>query len=269
VTGPASRQLALGQRGFSVIELIAALAVSAVVATGLMLWMSRPLAALNESHQRAAAADQAERIATWLADELPEALPNSARVACGGRCLEFIPVLGYGDYRAATPGDILDLATTDSQFDVLKALPATPQTGLQIVINNQNALSTGTMSAYSGDSNNNRGTVVAGASTTLIQMAPKQFPAPSPTQRFYLIGSPVSYLCQPASGGGTMRRYAGYTIQAAQPTNVSLGDLLAGGMIDCQFSLTSPDLVSLRVTAGDGAADPVDFLAQFRLRHEP
>ena len=269
MSGSACRRLTIRQQGFSVIELVAALAVSAVVATGLMLWMSRPLTALNEAHQRAAAADQAERVATWLADELPEALPNSARVACGGRCLEFIPVLGYGDYRSATPGDILDLAAADNQFDVLKALPATPQAGLQIVINNQNALSTGSMSAYSGDPTNNRGTVVAGASTTQIQMVSKQFPAPSPTQRFYLIGSPVSYLCQPAAGGGTMRRYAGYTIQAAQPTSVGLGDLLAGGMIDCQFSLTSPDLVSLRVTAGDGATDPVDFLAQFRLRHEP
>lgn len=257
------------QQGFSVIELIAALAVSAVFAAGLMLWMSRPLTALNESHQRAAAADQAERIATWLADELPEALPNSARVACSGRCLEFIPVVGYGDYRAATPGDILDLTAADDQFDVLKALPATPQSGQQIVVNNQNALPTGSLSAYSADANNNRSTVVAGASTTQIQMASKQFPAPSPTQRFYLVGSPVAYLCQPAAGGGTMRRYTGYTIQSAQPTNTSLGDLLAGGMIDCQFSLTSPDLVSLRLTAGDGAVDPVDFLAQFRLRHEP
>ena len=261
---PASRQ-----RGFSVIELIAALAVSAVVTTGLMLWMSRPLAALNESHQRAAATDQAERIVAWLADDLPEALPNSARVACGGRCLEFIPVVGFGDYRAAVPGDILDLTAADDQFDVLKALPGIPQSGLQIVINNQNALAVGSFSAYSADPNNNRSTIVAGASATQIRMTPKQFPSPSPTQRFYLIGSPVSYLCQPAAGGGTIRRYTGYAVQSAQPTNASLGDLLAEGVTDCRFSLTSPDLVSVRLRAGDGTVDPVDFLAQIRLRHEP
>ena len=264
MTGAAFRQ-----RGFSVIELIAALAVSAVVTTGLMLWMSRPLAALNESHQRAAASDQAERIVAWLAEEVPEALPNSARVACSGRCLEFIPVVGLGDYRATAPGDILDLTAADDQFDVLKALPATPQSGLGIVINNQNALSTGSLSAYSADANNNRSTIVAGASVTQIRMTPKQFPSPSPTQRFYLIGSPVSYLCQPAAGGGTIRRYTGYAMQSAQPANVNLGDLLAEGITDCQFSLTSPDLVSLRLTAGDGTVDPVDYLAQFRLRHEP
>lgn len=234
-----------------------------------MLWMSRPLAALNESHQRAAAADQAERVAMWLADELPEALPNSARVACGGRCLEFIPIVDYGDYRAAAPGDILDMTAADDRFDVLKALPATPQTGLQIVVNNQNALPAGSLSAYSADPNNNCSTVVAGASATQIRMSPKQFPAPSPTQRFYLVGSPVSYLCQPAAGGGTLRRYTGYAIQSAQPTNTNLGDLLAGGMIDCRFSLTRPDLVSLYLTAGDDTAGPIGFFAQFRLRHVP
>ncbi len=264
MTTPASRQ-----RGFSVIELIAALAVAAVITTGLLLWMSRPLAALNESHQRAAASDQAERIVAWLADEVPEALPNSARVACGGRCLEFIPVVSFGGYRAAAPGDILDLTAADDQFDILKALPATPQSGLQIVINNLNALSAGSFSAYSADPNNNRSTIVAGTSVTQIRMAAKQFPSPSPTQRFYLVGSPVSYLCQPAAGGGTIRRYTGYAIQSAQPTNANLGDLLAEGIADCRFGLTSPDLVSVRLTAVDGTIDPVSFLAQFRLRHEP
>lgn len=257
------------QRGFSMIELIAALAIAGVLATGLLVWMTRPLEALQDSHRRAAEIDRAERAFARLSAELPEALPNSARVACGGRCLEFIPVVDFGDYRTATPGDELDFAIADDRFDVLKALPAAPQNGMQVVINNQNALPGGSASAYSADAANNRSSITAGASATQIRIAPKQFPAPSPTQRFYIVDTPVSYLCAPQVGGGTLRRYAGYPLQPAQPTNTGLGDLLADGIVDCRFELTAPDLVTLRLGMGDGSADPLAMLAQVRQRHAP
>jgi MSHA biogenesis protein MshO len=191
------------------------------------------------------------------------------RIACAGRCLEFLPVIAYGDYRTAAPGDILDLAAADDRFDVLMPMPAVPQSGLQIVVNNQNALPSGSFSAYSQDANNNRSSIVAGSTAQQIRMSPKQYPAPSPTQRFYVVGTPVSYLCQPAAAGGTMRRYAGYAIQASQPVNVTLGDVLAGGVTDCGFSLAAPNLVVLRLAAGDGGVEPLNVLSQTSLRHVP
>lgn len=257
------------QRGFSLIELIVALVVAGIVTAGLTLWMARPLQALQESQQRAAAIDQAERVGARLAAELPNALPNSVRIACGGHCLEFLPVVDFGDYRTATPGDTLDPATADDRFDVLMPLPAAPQSGQQVVIDNLNALPTGSFSAYSQDANNNRSGIVAGSTAAQVRIAPKQFPAPSPTQRFFIVDTPVSYLCQPAANGGSMRRYAGYAIQAAQPGNTSLGDVLAGGMIDCRFDLVSPNIVSFRLTVGDGQLDPLVFFSQTSLRHAP
>ncbi|MEX2126377.1 MAG: type II secretion system protein [Woeseia sp.] len=257
------------QRGFSLIELIVALVIAGIVAAGLMLWMARPLQALQESHRQAAAVDQAERVSARLAAELPEALPNSVRIACGGRCLEFLPVIAFGDYRTAAPGDILDLALADDRFDVLMPMPAAPQNGMQVVINNQNALPSGGFSAYSEDANNNRSSIVSGSTAQQIRISPKQFPAPSPTQRFYIVETPVSYLCQPAASGGTMRRYAGYAMQSSQPVNVTLGDVLAGGVHDCEFSLAAPNLVTLRFATGDGNADPLNVLSQTSLRHAP
>lgn len=255
--------------GFSMIELIAALAVTGVLATGLTLWMSRPLEALRESHGRAAALDQASRVAAMLQRELPGALPNSVRIACGGRCLEFIPVIASGDYRTAAPGDILQFGAADDRFDVLKPLAIVPQAGMQVVVNNQNALPAGPASAYSSDSNNNRAAVVAGASAGQVRMNAKQFPQASPSQRFFLVATPVSYLCAPQASGGSLRRRANYAIQPAQPVNTAQGELLAGDVTDCAFSLDASGLVTLRLVVASESGDPVSYMAQLRPLQRP
>ena len=66
-----------------------------------------------------------------------------------------------------------------------------------------------------------------------------------------------------------MRRYAGYPMQASQPTDVTSGDILAGRLTDCEFGLAAPNLVTLRITVGDGNAEPLNMLSQTSLRHLP
>jgi hypothetical protein len=66
-----------------------------------------------------------------------------------------------------------------------------------------------------------------------------------------------------------MRRYAGYSIQASQPANVALGDVLAGGVTECRFDLALPNLVTLRLVTGGSGAEPVTVLSQVSLRHAP
>lgn len=259
----------LTQAGFSLIELVIALIATSLIFIALLPFFARPLEAMIASNETADAAEHAERAFARLAAELPTALPNSVRIACGGRCLEFIPVLDQADYRAQTPGDRLDFTAADSAFDVLMPLAAVPATGLFVVINNLNAAAAGSASAYSADAVNNRGVVAAGTTAARINIAAKLFPAPSPRQRFYLVSTPVSYLCAPAAGGGTLRRHAGYAIQANQPTNTALGSLLASAMIDCTFTLHDASLVGVRLVAGDGTIDSVSFHQQYRLPNLP
>ncbi len=260
----------LAQRGFTFIELVMALVLTSLLLVALLPFLSRPLEAMVVGGRTAAATEHAERALARLRAELPGALPNSVRIACGGACLEFIPVVDQADYRAQAPGDTLDFAAPDDRFDVLMPLAAAPATGLGVIINNLSAAANGSASAYSADAVNNRGSVAAGTTASRIRIAAKQFPAPSPRQRFFVVGAPVSYLCAPApGGGGTLRRYSGYGVQAAQPTNTGLGDLIASDVAGCAFSLHDARLVGVRLVAGDGGIDPVAFCDEFRLVNEP
>ena len=257
------------QDGFSLIELVVALVATALLFVALLPWFTRPLEAMISADDRADATEQVDRALARLALELPTALPNSVRIACGGRCLEFIPVLVQADYRAQTPGDRLDFTIADTAFDVLMPLSSAPAAGLSVVINNLNAAGSGSFSAYSADAANNRGTVAAATTASLIRIAAKQFPSPSLRQRFFIVSTPVSYLCAPAANGGTLRRYAGYAIQSSQPANTALGDLLASDVIDCSFSLADGHLAGARLVAGSSAATAVTMLGQFRLVNNP
>jgi MSHA biogenesis protein MshO len=257
------------QRGYSLIELVVALMLSAGIFSALMLWFERPLQAMLAAHERTDAAESVERTVARFTSEIGSALPNSVRVACAGRCLEFIPVIQQADYRIGTPGDTLDFSIADDGFDVLMPLATAPVTGMQIVVSNLDAASTGSTSAYSADANNNRATVAAGSGAGHIVVGPKQFPAPAPSQRFHVIDRPVSYLCDPAPGSGALRRYAGYAIQPNQPVALALGDLLAENVVDCEFRLIDAGLVSLRVAAGAAAGDAVTLYSQVRLVNEP
>src|SRR3546814_19946661 len=85
--------------------------------------------------------------------------------------------------------------------------------------------------------------------------AAKKFPQPSGQQRFYLVDTPVSYLCNPAAG--SLRRNAGYPISAAQPTNTAQGDLLSDRVTACNFvfnagSATRGGLLTMSLTLSDG-----------------
>jgi MSHA biogenesis protein MshO len=258
------------QAGFSLIELVLALIASALLFIALLPFFIKPLEAMVAGGRTGEIVEHAERALSRLASELPNALPNSVRVACGGQCLEFIPVVDQADYRALTPpGDKLDFAAADTSFDVLMALPAAPATGLQVVINNQSSAATGASSAYSSDAINNRGVVAAGTTASNIRIASKLFPAPSARQRFFIVGTPVSYLCAPSASGGTLRRYSGYATASAQPTNTSLGDLIASGVVACQFTVNDSRLVSVSLVAGDGTMDPVTMQGEFRVVSSP
>jgi MSHA biogenesis protein MshO len=202
-----------------------------------------------------------------MARELQGALPNSIRVATNGGgavFVEFVPVVDAGRFRrepaADGSGDVLDFADpADASFDVLGP-PVTATGSVELVVEN---LGTDLADAYIG--NNRRAGVVLGAGGASVTFTPDgALPDATASNRFFLVGTPVSFVCTPvADGSGIWQRLDGYGWQATQPTDLAAAPLaganssvLLGGVSACAASYTDPlvnlGLVTLSLTLGTG-----------------
>jgi MSHA biogenesis protein MshO len=223
--------------GFSLIELTVVIAVAGIVAAAVALFITRPIEGYLGTVRRAELADAADTAARRMARELRAAVPNSVRVNGAGTAVELLLARSGGRYRAeptgSGAGDVLDFASaTDNSFDV--AGPAVEAaSGDQIVVYN---LGIPGADAYAGDTR--RAYAGAAGSVTNIAFAPAGAPYPfaSPASRFQVAEGPVSYVCDLAAG--TLRRYAGYPIVAAQavPPAGGGGALLAEDVTACRIT---------------------------------
>ena len=198
--------------GFTLIEMIIVIVITAVVGSMVAVFLRVPLDSYVAQDRRARLTDIADTALRRMSRDIRLALPNSVRVTSVGTVfyLEFLGTRSGGRYRAQGGGDILEFAVADSSFDVLG--PAiVMQTGDRIAVYNlgipgANAWEGDTLAAYTGGV----------GSVTNVAIAAKQFPLASPGSRFQVVEGPVSYVCDPVAG--TLTRYWGYAIGANQPT---------------------------------------------------
>jgi MSHA biogenesis protein MshO len=231
------------------------------------------------SAARAELTDAADTALRRMARDLRLALPNSVRVSANasGTYLELLLTKTGGRYLsdedAPVIGQILDFDdASKTSFQVVGPMPSGPlgsQTitpGDRIVVYN---LGPGfsPADAYNCNVACNRATVSAVDSAThKITLSSNPFAAQapkfkSPEHHFQVVTDPVTYVC----AGGSLTRYWGYPIQAAQPVNLAsapLSDagtshaLLATGVIGCSFSSqslanTHTGLIDLSLTMQD------------------
>jgi MSHA biogenesis protein MshO len=237
------------QRGVTLIELIIVISITAIIAGGVAVFISRPFESYIDSARRAELSDIADTALRRITRDLHSALPNSIRYTCvPSSCvagsvyyIEYLQTSGGGRYRAekdnAGLGDTLDFTFADTSFDVVGPMP-TFSGGEWIVI--YNLASSGTVAnAYDGSSTTNRGAYSSSAGNTITLSAGKQFPYPSPGKRFNVVQYAVTYECNPTTG--ELRRYWNYGIAAAQATPpVTLNNaLLANNIAGCSFTYTT------------------------------
>lgn len=241
---PCLRRQAGGREGgVTLIEMVIVIAITAIIAGAVAVFISRPVEGYVDAARRAELTDIADTALRRMTRDLHAALPNSIRIAespaaSGILYLEYLHTSDGGRYRAQADsvgaGDILDFTTADSSFDVIGTLPAFAG-GESIVIYNL-APSGSTANAYAGD---NRATFSSSTGSTITLSPAKQFPYPSLGKRFHVVAYAVTYACNPATG--ELRRYWNYGILASQPTPpVSANNtVLASDISACSFSYTA------------------------------
>lgn len=263
-------------RGATLIELITVITVTGVLIAGMAMMVNRPLEGYLDAARRAEITDTADTALRRMARDLRTALPNSVRITTDGLYVEFLPIVDGGRYRAqeagAPPlGNILDFASAggDGSFDVIGTAPAWTGTKEIVVYNLGPGFDPANAYVTSG-TNNRAAASIAGSTVTLS--IPKQFPQPSPGNRFFVIDGPVTYAC----AGGELRRISGYAIaatQAAPPAGTS-NALLASGVTGCSFDYTALNqrtaLVGLTLRIGDPVSgEGVRLFQQVRIDNVP
>jgi len=263
--------------GFTLIELIIVILLIGILAGVLVSILRGPVLASIDIRQRAELVDIAETALQRMTREIRLALPNSLRVTGGS--IEFLRTIDGGRYRSEPPPGNLWLRFNDSaqgvdgEFEVLGGLlrpdtPANCGTDCLLVIYN-----TGQPGANAYDGDNTAAIQGFGSSPTTIDFLRPSgtgFPFESPQQRFQIIDTPVSFICD--LGAGEINRFDSYGVNAAPASGNS--NLLIDQVTDCNFtylagSATRAGLVtmSLEITGDNGQT--ISLLQQAHVDNQP
>lgn len=280
-------------RGFTLIEIIATLLVVAILAGTILFFIQGPVKGFVEQSRRQQVVAAASAALDRMVEDVRGALPNSVRVASGGRDLQIIPIVDAGRYRAGpssnypTPDERLQFNKADGQWNIESPLAQITlpysSTSDRLVIYN-----TGQPGA---DAYANADVITPAAATIAIAAVNAaqayaeshvtlgsggfRFAYRSPQQRVYLVHESVSWLCNPdgtTPANGTLHRYVS-PIQASQPTNPALGDPALTGVAACSFqyqpgTATRAGLVTLELTLTQGK-NSVHLVRQVHIDNVP
>ena len=256
-----------------------------ILSTVLIVFIVTPFQAARDIERRADLVDAADLALNRISRELRGALPNSVRVHATGH-IEFIGTVTGGRYRrlpeAGGGGDLFVPFRSSDSFDVPGGLIdfgqiATRSAGVNCGTSAGHCLSvfnTGQpgFNAYAGD---NLAAIAARDANTITYDnggSEPAFAAHSPQQRFFVVDSVVSYVCNPATG--ELRRHAGYGLDTTAPSlPTGGGELVVTRVADCQFSYAPGTaarrgLVSLRLDL-ENEGERVFLLVQAQVLNSP
>ncbi len=259
----------MGQRGFTLIELVISLVLIGIIAAIILPLSASPFQAWAATRERTHLVMLADNALDLMQRDIHEALPNSLRVSANGQGFELLHVASAGRYRASASNlpssDTLDFTQPDSSFQVAGPQAPVPA-GSRLVIYHTGQPGA---DAYAGDAvitpPGTRVNVSSGSPESLITLSSAwQFPYPSPAQRYYVVDTPISYVCS----AGQLLRYSAYAIQPAiaSPPAGSTSALVSPQISACQFSYqsgtaTRSGVITLQLTL-TGNGENVNLLEQ-------
>lgn len=299
--------------GFTLVELVVVIVISGILAGVVMQFITMPIDAYVDTSRRARLVDVAQNATGQIGRALQRALPNSIRTGCGGNCIEFLRVAAGGRYRATPPGNVLYFLETDldsglaeTGFDVVgpfdeAGLDDEPDDATACVEGRADCVVIYNTGLAAGDAWNrdypagdppglpwrpDNMSTLTGVSATSVSFNNTHFstdvdafPGASPGQRFFIVDTPVTFLC----ANDEMRRFDDYEItqRAEAPTEVQLQALatpptpvlMADRVADCQFDYqpgtpTRNGLLTVRITVAE-AGETLTLLEQIHVANLP
>ncbi len=250
-------------RGFTLVELVVALGLTAIVAGFMAMFLAAPTEAYFSQSSRAELAESAESIVRNLSADIPAALPLSVRKGQNASgtlfTLEMLATVDVARYFATGEGAgsawkelqvgrSTQAFATIGPFNTLQAKPGAPivLNGDYLVVNHEG---TPTNDAYQQTN------VITFTGTTItIDVAgmppgeervtlsrPFTFAGgDSPSHSVFVVSGPVAYLCDTTSQ--TLRRYWNYPISPNPPVSPAAlagaqSSLIAEHVASCVFSV--------------------------------
>ena len=243
-------------QGFTLIELVMVIVLIGALSSVASVFIAGPVSGFVDSNRRAELVDISETALQRMTREIHSALPNSVRISNNGTQfgIEYLGTLAGGRYRrlqaTGGPSNKLNFNVASDSFDVLGGLPdfglvdTAGGSGQAACLNNTVdclvIYNTGTLatdySAYDGD---NIAAITAASNTSMTfdnsGIPGWSFPAVSPSNRFFVVDTPVSFVCD--SSTGEVMMYQDYAITAVQPLTAGsfgvAGAVLADKVSNC------------------------------------
>lgn len=270
--------------GFTLIELVIVILILGILSFILVNILRGPMQAYIDVDRRARLVDIAETALQRMTREIRLALPNSIRIS-GSTAIEFLRTRDGGRYRDKGANRLKFNKQSDT-FQFLGPLNNfaaivtgganqaacldAPRTADCMVVYNTGQPGA---NAYAGE---NIAAITAknlGASTLSFDLTPvTEFPNESPSQRFQVVDTPVSFVC----AGSSITRYSDYSITAGQVVPPGgTANLLVDHVSSCSMtydagSATRAALVTISLTLLDSnLGQSVTLLQQAHVTNQP
>ena len=251
-------------RGFTLVEMVVAITLLGILAMVMVPLLQLPMSAHLSAARRAALASELDVSVARLRADLAQALPNSVRVRQVGarHFVAYLEVRASGRFRAAAAGgpqscpatcsapganDVMEFACNETCFTTLGPLDGgAPVAGSDWVVINPLGPGVANGDPYFGGSGMPAGgiksrlqSVAAVGTDQRLTLTPHSFVLAPSNRRFYIVATPVSYECNPATQ--RLTRYWGYAVAAAQPAAFGGANSapLATRISACRFSYTA------------------------------
>lgn len=207
----------LKQHGFSLIELVAVIVLLGIIAISTTQFISQGVGVYVDTVRRDNLQQQSRFAIERISRELANALPGSVRVDSDAttQCLEFVPIKDASTYLNTITG--VGALTSLDIVDVGYSYVAGDSLAVYTLDNSRVYSVSSNVVALTGEAAGPQ------ANTRSLNFASTTFTEESPSQRVYMISTPVSFCAQ----DNRLTRHADYGFSATQSLPPNNGVLVA------------------------------------------